>query len=207
MFRIGLGVLVLSLLLTVGLGIEKFTGLIGLFPALETDQVTDQQAKDRQHVFLVLGPIQLKRVRAVEMGEALRSMNLAPVEESRLTQHLLSSNVPKKPGAESAPISVPQQLVQEDAKGIPLAWITLWDTDAVDTDIVRLDSEGYTSMVTLSKSPTTFAVPIPQSGIINITGIRDGGGGITVGVESGGRPISLPLMSEDQVIGIPVSIQ
>jgi len=207
LFRIGSGILVLSFLLTVGLGIERLTGLIGLFPSSETDRVSEQQAKDRQHGFLALGPIQLKRVAAVEMREALGSMKLTPAEESQLTKQLLPLQVHKKFDAESSPTSIPLQLAQEGLKGIQLAWITLWDTDALDSDIVRLDSEGYSCTVTLSKSPTTLAVPIPQSGVINITGIKDGGGGITVGVTSGARPVSLPLMSEGQVIGIPVSIQ
>lgn len=207
MSRMGLFAITLGLLAVVGLGVERFTGLVGIFPGTEVDQVNEQQSTERRRTFLALGPIQLTRVALTELQDALRSLNLPPAEQDRLMEQVMPSHIPKSESeAGPPPAMMPKQLVQEDAQTIPLAWITLWDTDAMDSDMVRLDSEGYSRTITLSKSPVTFAVPVPQRGVVNIAGIRDGGGGITVGVASGTSPVALPIMSEGQVIGIPVSI-
>jgi hypothetical protein len=88
-----------------------------------------------------------------------------------------------------------------------LAWITLWDTDVEDGDVVRLDSEGYSRTIRLTKRGNTFAVPIPANGIITVTGIRDGdGGGITVGLASGSVKAIFPIMSTGQSLGLNVTI-
>lgn len=208
MSRVGSFTLALCLLAAVGLGVERFTGLVGIFPGTEADQVSEQQSTERRRTFSALGPIQLTRVAPAELQDALGSMNLPPAEQAHLMEQVMPSHISKsESGAGPSQAAIPQQSLQEDAQTIPLAWITLWDTDAMDSDMVRLDSEGYSRTITLSKSPTTFAVPVPQSGVINIAGVRDGGGGITVGVTSGVSPVSLPVMSEGQVIGIPVGIR
>ncbi len=86
-------------------------------------------------------------------------------------------------------------------------WITLWDTDVEDGDIVRIESQGYSRTVKLTKKGDTFAVPIPASGVIRITGISDGdGGGITVGLASGGAKAVFPIMSEGQMLGLRVKV-
>ena len=55
--------------------------------------------------------------------------------------------------------------------------------------------------------PVTFAIPIPVSGNINITGIQDGeGGGITVGLASGESKTVFPIMSVGQVLGLRVKV-
>ena len=84
-----------------------------------------------------------------------------------------------------------------------LAWITLWDTDAEDGDVVRIDSGGYSRTITLSKQPVTIAVPVPHDSVISVTGIRDGeGGGITVGLASGASRAVFPIMSVGQTLGL-----
>jgi hypothetical protein len=88
---------------------------------------------------------------------------------------------------------------------VRLVWVTLWDTDVEDGDIVRLDSQGYSRTVRLSKKGDTFAVPVPVDGVIKVTGISDGdGGGITVGVASGSERAIFPIMSEGQQLGLKV---
>jgi hypothetical protein len=91
----------------------------------------------------------------------------------------------------------------QHAQRISLAWITLWDTDAEDGDVVRIDSGGYSRTVTLTKEPVTIAVPVPRNSIISVTGIRDGeGGGITVGLASGVSRAIFPIMSVGQTLGL-----
>jgi hypothetical protein len=90
---------------------------------------------------------------------------------------------------------------------VRLAWISLWDTDAEDGDAVRIDSQGYSRTVLLSKQPVTFAIPVPANGIVNITGVRDGeGGGVTVGLASGASKAVFPIMSVGQVLGLRVKV-
>ena len=89
-----------------------------------------------------------------------------------------------------------------------LAWITLWDTDVQDGDVVRIDSGGYSRTVTLTKRGETFAVPIPASGLITVSGIKDGdGGGITVGLASGADKAVFPIMSVGQSLGLRVTLE
>lgn len=84
---------------------------------------------------------------------------------------------------------------------LALAWVRLWDTDVEDGDVVRIESAGYSRTVTLTNRGITFAVPVPTSGQIRITGVRDGdGGGITVGLASGSAQAVLPIMSVGQVL-------
>ena len=70
-------------------------------------------------------------------------------------------------------------------------------------DVVRLQSQGYSRVVILTRQPMTFAIPAAASGVVNIAGMRDGeGGGITVGVASGASRVTLPIMSVGQTIGL-----
>ena len=207
--RIASSIIGLVLFLAIGLGIERTTGMLGGPPLSESDQVSQQQSKERKDAFYASEPIQLRRVLPAEESEALDSMKLTLAEQHQLALRLGSSDSAEKPRVGAAEIASPQQTSrsgEEGGKRIALAWITVWDTDATDQDMIRLDSEGYSYTVTLSKSPATVAVPIPYGDVINITGLRDGGGGITVGVMSGTHRVLLPLMSEGQVIGIPVNV-
>ena len=88
-----------------------------------------------------------------------------------------------------------------------LAWITLWDSDVEDGDVVRIESAGYSRTVVLASKGATLAIPVPASGKVNITGVRDGdGGGITVGVASGAVQAVLPIMSVGQVLTLNVKV-
>ncbi|PQV51958.1 hypothetical protein [Paraburkholderia sp. BL21I4N1] len=92
-----------------------------------------------------------------------------------------------------------------DGSRLTLAWVRLWDTDVEDGDVVRIESAGYSRTVTLTNHGVTFAVPVPASGQIRITGLRDGdGGGITVGLASGAAQAVLPVMSVGQVLTLNV---
>ena len=89
----------------------------------------------------------------------------------------------------------------------PLAWMSIWDTDAQDGDEVRVESAGFSIVVPLTSTPYTFAIPIPQKGTVDIIGVRDGGGGITAGAMSGARHIALPRMIVGQVLSVPVIVK
>jgi hypothetical protein len=105
---------------------------------------------------------------------------------------------PQKPTAMSG---------QDGNVRLPLAWLTLWDYVDEDGDIVRVVSSGYTRLVPILHKPVTLAVPMPPSGVVNIVGVHDGYGGITVGISSGALPVALPVLAEGQVIGVPVTVR
>ena len=170
------------------------------------DAVSQGNAELRAEQFAMLAPLPLSLVPTSESAAALDGMGLEPSAKASLAAALAAPASATRMASSSAP--APGAAITASAKPEParLAWVTLWDTDAEDGDVVRLDSEGYSRTVTLAKKPVTFAVPVPQDGIIKVTGIRDGeGGGITVGLASGASQAVFPIMSVGQTLGLKVS--
>jgi hypothetical protein len=170
------------------------------------DAVSQANAELRAEQFATLAPLPLSLVPTSESAVALDSMQLEPSAKATLAESLAAPPSAARTAVSSG--SVPSAAVTASASPEPLrlAWVTLWDTDAEDGDVVRLDSEGYSRTVTLAKKPVTFAVPVPRDSIIKVTGIRDGeGGGITVGLASGASQAVFPIMSVGQTLGLKVS--
>lgn len=167
------------------------------------DALSGDQVVERQRAFDATGRIALRLVGGDERERALDSMGLDDGSRSKLLVHLTQA------AAATNAVSPASALPDARAASSPslpsmLAWVTLWDTDAVDGDVVRIVSEGYSRDVSISRRPATFAIPVPRAGVVNLVGVRDGGGGITVGMLSGGARVALPLMSEGQSLGVPV---
>ncbi len=115
----------------------------------------------------------------------------------------------QKPPVQTAPPSSSREAPTATTQAPPLMLvrITLWDTDAQDRDEVRIESQGYSRIVQLTKAEQVVVAPVSASGVINIVGMRDGeGGGITVGVASGSSRAVFPVMSEGQVLGLKVAV-
>ena len=51
---------------------------------------------------------------------------------------------------------------------------------------------------------TTFAIPYPADGNVLVTGVYDGGGGITIALESGAAQIAWPTMQPGDSLRLPV---
>ena len=47
---------------------------------------------------------------------------------------------------------------------------------------------------------------MPASGVVNLTGMVDGGGGITIAAKSGAAQVAMPSMQPGQSLGIPVTV-
>lgn len=173
-------------------------------PGESGDIVGQQEAQSRATAFAAQSALELSTVRDSDVSKVVQGMGLSQAERDKLLVQLTS---PRAPGA-ATPQQVPTDLQsqapaphQDDR--IRLAWITLWDTDAEDGDVVRIDSLGYSRTVTLRKEPITFAVPVPPNSVMSVTGVRDGeGGGITVGLASGGSRAVFPIMSVGQTLGL-----
>jgi hypothetical protein len=183
--------------------------------AQQSDQVSQTEAQARLAAFHALAPLDLAAVAHEDLNRALQSMNLDTGAAEAL-RAALNDGVPSpkvapvrqsSPGAQSA--NSPTNRVPDAGaiRRLQLVWITLWDTDVEDGDVVRIDSEGYSRTVRLTKKGDTFAVPVPIKGEIKVTGVKDGdGGGITVGLASGNVRAIFPIMSEGQELGLKVKV-
>lgn len=87
-----------------------------------------------------------------------------------------------------------------------LAWVTLWDTHAQDGDVLRFESSAsFPIEVTALNAKTTIAIPYPADGKVLVTGVHDGGGGITIALESGATKIAWPTMAPGDTLDLPVT--
>ena len=87
-----------------------------------------------------------------------------------------------------------------------LAWVTLWDTHAEDGDVLRFESSSSIPIDVMAlNAKTTFAIPYPVDGQVTVTGVKDGGGGITIALESGATSIAWPTMMPGDQLDLPVT--
>ena len=109
----------------------------------------------------------------------------------------------------SMPVSDQQRAeVQQEVQSghMRLAWLTLWDTHAQDGDILRFESDAALPVEVMAlNAPTTLAIPFPASGMIKVTGVVDGGGGITIALKSGAAQIAWPTMQPGDTLSLPVT--
>jgi hypothetical protein len=172
-------------------------------PPQATDHSSPADRQMRAEAFAMMTPLPLAVVADRDLDNALGSMNLPMAQMQQLRRSLMaaSSSIPEPTAA-----GMPQYQVAPQRR-TRLAWLTLWDTDAQDGDAVRIDSRGYSRTVTLTKQPVTFAIPIPDDGVVEVTGISDGdGGGITVGLASGESTAVFPIMSVGQRLALKVQV-
>jgi hypothetical protein len=175
------------------------------------DDVSPSQAQMRLEAFHSLDSLVASKVSDKDVDRALQDMKLSPEalqslrsDVSKVASPMLPAPTPVRPDA-TAPAIRPD--AQAKSQQLQLVWIRLWDTDAEDGDVVRVDSGGYSRTVRLTKHGDTFAVPVTADGLIRVTGIKDGdGGGITVGLASGSSQAVFPIMSEGQVLGLRVRL-
>jgi hypothetical protein len=180
----------------------QLTTIVGS-PAVsaKTDLLSNAERQRREEAFAALSPITLQLVESATVSTAIEGMGLTPQARLALLADMAA------PTALQTPAQQPQQPALAHRDSVRLAWITLWDTDIEDGDVVRIDSQGYSRTIALTKRGNTFAVPVPSDGIITVTGIKDGdGGGITVGLASGTAKAVFPIMSTGQSLGLHVKI-
>jgi len=166
-------------------------GLTTWLDPLPVDQVSEKQKSELLTDFTKLKGISIPHVAAGDFERAMDSMRLDPAARQALARQLASSM--------PAPGELPK------ASETILAEIRLWDFAAQDGDSVRVSSAGYEIEVTLLNQPTTVAIPVDGSRVIKIQGARDGGGGITLGIQNGAQPLSLPVLKPGQTLSLPVS--
>jgi hypothetical protein len=164
-----------ALLAAVGFGLNSLSGP-------RTDELTARQIADMNASWAAASArgIDAKTVAPTDIHQAIETMNLAP-DQAEALEHDAS------------------------AGRISLVWVTVWDDMAEDGDIVALSSEGVRTVVTLKNAQATIALPRPTGGVINMEGVTDGGGGgITVGILSGGTQVQVAPMKPGELLGIPL---
>lgn len=149
-------------------------------PASEQGDVPLTQAAltERQSAFAAQGPVAFSAVPAAEQERALAGMKLSADEQAALTRD----------------IARPEHR---------LVYITVWDDRVEDGDALKFESAGFTQQVALTKAPQRFAVPVSNN-IITLRGVRDGGGGITLGAQADGGAILVPILTPGEAVDVPV---
>lgn len=157
------------------------TGAVLLIPTEES--LTPAEEAARITAFEAAQPMRLEPVNLAdpaEREEALTVMNLKPEERKALENNLL-------------------------AQAERLVWLDVFDDCQEDGDIVNIKSTSFHQDVAIFHVPRRLAVTLaPSEKAIALTGIRDGGGGITVSVRVQGRIVPLPRLSPGQTMMIPV---
>jgi len=172
-----LGLLIGGAILALGVG----AGLYFNNQGASVDQPTQAQVAEMQSSWeaALQSKISLPQVKPEEQKEALAGLGLPEKEEKALQAEV-------------------------EKERVSLVWVTVWDTYAQDGDVVSLSSEGVNVTVPLLNAPIRVALPRPAGGVFNMTGVKDGNGGITVGLMSGPDQVLIPPMAPGQVVGIPV---
>ncbi|MBP0618272.1 hypothetical protein [Jiella mangrovi] len=166
------------------IGIVGAIGVQFLLPEASARQadsgLTAQEATARAEAFAAKGAVAFKLVDREDQPAAVAAMNLPDTQREALDR----------------------DLTQQDVR---LAYVTLWDDVAEDGDVVSLRSHGFTLQVALTNAPQQFTLPVSRAGI-DMDGIQDGGGGITVAIQAGNDPVLAPLLREGQTVRIPVAL-
>jgi hypothetical protein len=169
-------------LAALAVGLAAATGLFAWnqAPAVGDHSLSAQQVQQRVATFQAHGPAVFTAVTTADRNEAFRSMALSAADLELLRNDL-------------------------DGGRTRLVWITLWDDLVEDGDVVEIRSAGFTKVIALTKTPHRVAVPVPASGGIEMKGMRDGGGGITVAAQTDRGVLAIPVMAPGQTITVPIA--
>lgn len=95
-------------------------------------------------------------------------------------------------------IHLASKLAEGEMKMIKLK---LWDDVAEDGDFVAVTTGGMRTEIQIMHHPITVALPVVGGTPIQIEGIKDGGGGITLGVGDD-HFVATPVLKEGEIINI-----
>ena len=83
-----------------------------------------------------------------------------------------------------------------------LGIITLWDWAANDGDAVTVTTAGVTQLVPITNTPAIVVLPYEGPGMIALTAVRDGQGGVTVSIGTADQPMHLRNMRLGETISV-----
>ena len=157
------------------------------------DNLTQAEKDARAQQFSAVPRYTLRRLDANEARSVIQNLPLPDAQKAALTENI----APATPAGQTQPA----QPAWENG-GQQMVELVLWDNVAEDGDVVQVSSLGYSQTITITHAPQTVYFPAQYDVPVTITGIHDGGGGITLGFTGSGQPVSLPVMAEGQVISL-----
>ncbi len=89
------------------------------------------------------------------------------------------------------------------AGDIRVGWIFAWDWKDQDGDVVALSGAGYKQAIVITNAPQAVPVPFDEHGAITVEALRDGEGGITVGVGRGAFAQKLRYLAPGERVAVP----
>lgn len=170
--------------LLVALGVAALVAVAAItwqFSGTTSDDVSNDTKAKWAASFAVAAPTALKIVPAGEVDGAVKQMNVPPEQKQELKEDLSAGRT-------------------------RMVWLSFRDVMAEDGDTVSIESMAdgvlYTQSVVATNKEQRVYLPEPDAGRVNIRGVRDGGGGITIVITSGGAPLNLPFMTVGQVVSV-----
>ncbi|MEX6501344.1 hypothetical protein [Pseudomonas zhanjiangensis] len=151
-----------------------------------SDRLSENAKAELTKQFAAAPPIKLAPVARHETKAALDQMQLDPQQRRALENNMSTQ--------------------ESDPQKVDLVWVDLWDFASQDGDIVRVASAGYQVEVSLLNAPKRISIPVDGTGSVQIVGVHDGGGGITLGLKSGTGAISLPVMQPGEMLLVRSSL-
>lgn len=134
-------------------------------------------AVDEQELDQALATMRLNARELIIVRQALAAK--PPVRRSRWDRNATEPT----PGEVTSPLA-PFRLVQ----------FRLSDSHADDGDAVTLSTEHYSVDVPLARKPVTVTMLIDRNSTMTVTGLRDGGHGITATMQGEHETVRLPVM-------------
>ena len=165
----------------------------GAVATATADNLTQAEKDARAQQFSAVPRYALRRLDATEARSVIQNLPLPDAQKAALTENI----APATPAGQTQPA----QPAWENG-GQQMVELVLWDNVAEDGDVVQVSSLGYSQTITITHAPQTVYFPAQYDVPVTITGIHDGGGGITLGFTGSGQPVSLPVMAEGQVISL-----
>jgi len=168
-------------------------GGTSLFLGPDTDVVSQAERTNSAALLQSIKPLPVKLVPQANIDNAVAGMQLDAAKQTQLKQMLQVSPAGVSPQG-TAGTETPR-----------LVEFAVWDTHVADGDTITVTSAGYARDVVLSKQLQQVVVPVGSNGQITITGLRDGGGGITLGIKGMQQEELKLIMSEGQSIVLPIA--
>lgn len=159
-----------------------------------SDHLTEAQALERQMDFTAALPLRLSPIRLSGTDSKAHLPERAKVLEAL--------------GALALPPAEASLLHYELARGaVHLVRLQVFDDVEEDGDVVEITAGGFSQTLGIFHTPQAMVVPVSaDTTAIAVTGIQDGGGGITVALTIDGKSLPLPRLSPQQTITLPVDI-
>jgi hypothetical protein len=85
-----------------------------------------------------------------------------------------------------------------------LGRLIVWDNVAVDGDAIALTAMGFTQTISITHERQKLYLPVVNGGTAHITALRDGEGGVTLGVQTMIGPVFLPRLAVGDTVEIPI---